>query len=108
MIDDTNEVDDLNQMRKDLFAVGTLGALNYVINGLSEMPDGSRSFFSRTVCRFSIRQNRRAVRVFWIHSMLLDLANRASVVINTMDARGLATFGLTAVDNTWNMSPAGC
>jgi hypothetical protein len=37
---------------------------------------------------------------------LLDQANRASVVINTIDVRGLPTFGLTATDNTWNMSVA--
>src|SRR6185369_7601571 len=31
---------------------------------------------------------------------LVDAANRASVVVYTMDARGLAITGLTAADNT--------
>src|SRR5262249_45599368 len=37
--------------------------------------------------------------------MLLDLANRSSVVINTMDARGLTELGLQASDDTTNLSP---
>jgi VWFA-related protein len=107
MLDNTNEVDDLNQMRKDLFAVGTLGALNYVINGLSEMP-GRKSviLFSDGLQIFNPSEPTGSSRILDSLQLLLDKANRASVVINTMDARGLVTFGLTAVDNTWNMSPA--
>ncbi len=37
--------------------------------------------------------------------MLTDRANRASVVIDSIDARGLATLDLTAADNTSGMSP---
>jgi VWFA-related protein len=105
MLDDTNELDDLNQMRKDLFAVGTLGALNYVINGLSEMP-GRKSIilFSDGFQIFSRSEPAGNSRLMESLQVLLDHANRASVVINTMDVRGLVTFGLTAVDNTWNMS----
>jgi len=36
---------------------------------------------------------------------LVDQANRASVVVYTMDARGLQYTGLTAADNTSGMSP---
>ncbi|HVF23447.1 MAG TPA: VWA domain-containing protein, partial [Pyrinomonadaceae bacterium] len=105
MLDDTNELDDLNQMRKDLFAVGTLGALNYVINGLSEMP-GRKSIilFSDGFQIFSRSEPAGNSRLMESLQVLLDHANRASVVVNTMDARGLATLGLTAADNTWNMS----
>jgi VWFA-related protein len=105
-IDDTNELDDLNQMRKDVFAVGTLGALNYVIQGLREMP-GRKSviLFSDGLQIFNPSERSGSSRILNSLQLLLDLANRASVVINTMDARGLVTLGLTAVDNTWNMSP---
>jgi len=107
MLDNTNEVDDLNQMRKDVFAVGTLGALNYVINGLREMP-GRKSIilFSDGLQIFNPSEPNGSSRILNSLQLLLDQANRASVVINTMDVRGLVTFGLTAVDNTWNMSPA--
>ena len=107
MLDNTNELDDLNQMRKDVFAVGTLGALNYVINGLREMP-GRKSIvlFSDGLQMFNPSEPTGSSRILNSLQILLDLANRASVVINTIDVRGLVTFGLTAVDNTWNMSPA--
>jgi VWFA-related protein len=107
MLDNTNELDDLNQMRKDLFAVGTLGALNYTIQGLREMP-GRKSIilFSDGLQNFNPSEPTGSSRILNSLQLLLDLANRASVVINTMDVRGLVTFGLTAIDNTWNMSPA--
>jgi len=106
MLDNTNELDDLNQMRKDLFAVGTLGALNYTIQGLREMP-GRKSIilFSDGLQIFNPSEPTGSSRLLNSLQLLLDLANRASVVINTIDVRGLVTFGLTAVDNTWNMSP---
>lgn len=107
MLDNTNELDDLNQMRKDVFSVGTLGALNYVINGLREMP-GRKSIilFSDGLQMFNPSEPSGSSRILNSLQLLLDQANRASVVINTMDVRGLVTFGLTAVDNTWNMNPA--
>lgn len=105
MLDNTNELDDLNQMRKDVFSVGTLGALNYVIQGMREMP-GRKSIilFSDGLQMFNPSEPSGSSRILNSLQLLLDLANRASVVINTMDVRGLATFGLTAVDNTWNLS----
>jgi len=105
MLDNTNELDDLNQMRKDVFSIGTLGALNYVVQGLREMP-GRKSviLFSDGLQLFNPSEPAGSSRLLNSLQLLLDQANRASVVINTMDVRGLATFGLTAVDNTWNMS----
>jgi len=104
--DETSELQDLNQRRQDLFSVGTLGALNYVIQGLREMP-GRKSIilFSDGLQIFSQSEPSGSERILESLRLLLDLANRAAVVINTMDARGLVTFGLTAVDNTWHMSP---
>jgi VWFA-related protein len=105
VLDNTNELDDLNQMRKDLFAVGTLGALNYLVHGLSEMP-GRKSIilFSDGFQILNASDPAGNSRLLTSLQLLLDLANRASVVINTIDVRGLATFGLMATDNTWNMS----
>ncbi|HSK63866.1 MAG TPA: VWA domain-containing protein [Pyrinomonadaceae bacterium] len=106
MLDDTNELDDANQMQKDLFSIGTLGALNHVIQGLREMP-GRKSIilFSDGLQLFNPSEPSGSSRILNSLQLLLDQANRASVVINTVDARGLATTGLTAMDNTWNMSP---
>lgn len=96
---------DLNQFREDLFTVGTLGALNYVVKGLRQLP-GRKSIvlFADGLRIFSPSDPFGSARVLAAMRILLDLANRASVVINTMDARGLQTLGLTAADSTGTLS----
>jgi VWFA-related protein len=102
-IKEANE--DADAFREDLFAVGTLGALNYVVRGLRELP-GRKSvlLFSDGLQLQRFSNSERNVRVFEAVNSLTDLANRASVVIYTMDARGLQTLGLTAADDTSGMS----
>lgn len=97
-IDAFNE--EANQTRQDMFAVGTLGAISYVIKGLKELPgrkgillvsDGFRIYSKDDPGRnFQARE-----RLF----RLVDQANRASVVIYTMNATGLQTLGFTAADD---------
>jgi len=112
----------LDRFREDLFAVGTLGALNYVVRGLRELPgrksvilfsDGFAIFDQPQLASSPMRAggssfNRSHIdsgtRVYEALRRLTDLANRASVVIYTMDARGLQVTGLTAADNTADMS----
>ena len=97
-IDAKNE--ELNQFREDLFAVGTLGAVGYVVRGLRELPgrksillisDGFRIYSQDDPSKNFLAQERLR--------RLIDLAGRASVVIYTMNATGLQTLGLTAADN---------
>lgn len=99
-----NADDDLNQFREDVFAVGTLGALNYVIRGLRQLP-GRKSIILFSDGLRIFRPSVGSYRILAALRILLDLASRASVVINTMDARGLQTLGLTAADSTSNLSP---
>ena len=54
---------------------------------------------------FSRSEPQGSERILTALRSLTDLANRASVVIYTMDARGLQTLGLTAADSTSGMSP---
>lgn len=91
------------EFRESLFATGTLGALNYVVRGMSELPgrksilllsDGFK-LFSEDALGF-----RESGRVMETLRRLVDSANRASVVIYTMDARGLEVTSLTAADDT--------
>ena len=103
-----NQVDDdLNQFREDIFAAGTLGALNYVVRGLRELP-GRKSvvLFSEGFRVFSTGDPFGNARIIAALRHLTDQANRASVVIYTVDPRGLATLGLTAADSVGDMSPA--
>jgi VWFA-related protein len=97
-IDAANE--ELNQFRDDLYSVGTLGAVTYVVRGLRDLPgrksillisDGFR-IYSRDDPTRSFRTVQRLQR-------LIDEAGRASVVIYTMNATGLQTLGFTAADD---------
>lgn len=96
-----------NDFREDIFATGTLGAINYIVRGMKDLPgrksvmllsDGYK-LFSQTTDGF-----KESSRVLQSLRQLADLANRSSVVIYTMDARGLQTTGLTAADNTDSLS----
>jgi VWFA-related protein len=93
--------------RESIFATGTLGAVNYVVRGMQDLPgrksillmsDGFKIFFEDAT------GFRDFGRVLARLRTLIDKANRASVVIYTLDARGLQTAGLTAADNTNGMS----
>jgi VWFA-related protein len=97
-VDAANE--ELNQFREDVFSVGTLGAVNYVVQGLRELP-GRKSVLLisdgfRIYSRDDPTRNYRTVQRL---QRLIDEAGRASVVIYTMNATGLQTLGFTAADN---------
>jgi len=94
----------LRQMRRDMFTVGTLGALHYVIKGLQPLP-GRKSvvLFSDgfKIPRGDFFDNDRIIEIL---RELTDFANRAAVVLYTIDARGLQTLGLAAGDSTINLN----
>ena len=72
----------VDEFRSDMLMAGTVGALRYVIDGLHDMP-GRKAvvLFSESVAlpEASLRG-------------LTDAADRAAVVIHTIDPRGLQTF----------------
>jgi VWFA-related protein len=93
--------------RESAFATGTLGALKFIVAGMRELPgrksvvlfsDGIQIF--NTSASGSVETN----RILEFLRQLIDIANRASVVFYTVDARGLLTAGLTAEDNIINNS----
>jgi VWFA-related protein len=106
-IDATNE--ELTEFRDDLYAVGTLGAISYVVTGLHDLPgrksivlisDGftilNRAPPTRDVGLEKKSRNERTMQTL---QQLIDQANRAGVVIYTMNATGIQTFSLSAEDN---------
>jgi VWFA-related protein len=99
--------DDLNQFREDVFSVGTLGAVGYVVKGMRELP-GRKSILliSDGFKIYSAGDPERNYRTLLALRRLIDQANRATVVIYTMNAIGLQTMGLTAADSTSGMSAA--
>jgi VWFA-related protein len=98
---------DAEELREDMFTVGTLGALGYVVRGMRELP-GRKSILlmSDGIKIFRPEDPTRSARILDVLRRLTDQANRASVVIYTIDPRGLQTLGLTAADNVASMSPA--
>jgi hypothetical protein len=80
-----------------------LGAIQYVVNGLRELP-GRKAviLFSENLKLFS--RNGENDRALEGARRLEDAANRAGVVIYSIDPRGLQTYSLTAADDTGKMS----
>lgn len=92
-----------DDFRETVFSVGTLGAINFVVRGLRELPgrkmvvlisDGFR-LFGRDRDNTQVLDNVRR---------LVDLANRSSVVIYSLDAKGLQPLQPTAADDLSQMS----
>jgi VWFA-related protein len=95
--------DELNDFRDDIFSIGTLGAINYIVRGMGELP-GRKSILLLSEGFSLYQRDRDNSRFVEALRRLIDIANRSSVVIYTMDARGLQTLGLTAEDNVSGMS----
>jgi VWFA-related protein len=93
----------LRLFRRDMFVVGTLGALHYVIKGLQPLP-GRKSVILFSDGFKIPREEFENDRILDILRELTDFANRASVVLYTIDARGLQTHGLSAGDSTTDFS----
>jgi VWFA-related protein len=89
----------VGDFKDQIFAVGTLGAINYIIRGLRQLP-GRKSvvLLSESMKLFDSKgaENYRTMQAL---RRLTDLANRASVVVYTIDPRGLPYIGPTASDN---------
>ncbi|HKB65893.1 MAG TPA: VWA domain-containing protein [Pyrinomonadaceae bacterium] len=97
--------EDVNQFREDVFAVGTLGAISYVVKGMRELPGRKSILLMSDGFKISSADDpERNFRTLLALRRLIDQANRATVVIYTMNATGLQVFGLTAADSTTGRS----
>ncbi|MDQ1557388.1 MAG: hypothetical protein QOD32_448 [Pyrinomonadaceae bacterium] len=97
---------ELEDFREEIFAVGTLGALNFVVRGMRDLP-GRKSvlLMSDGFALYTTDRGRgRSDRVLQSLRQLTDLANRASVVVYSIDARGLIVPGFSAADNLSGLS----
>jgi len=94
----------LDDFRDEYFARGSLGAINYVVGGLKEMPGRKAVILLSDSIRL-FNQEGLNDRILESVRQLTDLANRASVVIYSIDPRGLPTLSLTAADNVRGGNP---
>lgn len=86
-----------SSFRENIFAAGSLGALNYVLKGMKELP-GRKSvmLISEGLPLFLINGNKipQATGIYSSLKRLVDLANRSSVVIYGIDPVGLSIPGV--------------
>ncbi len=89
--DDSNQID-VRAQQEDAFVAGSLGALNYVIRGMDKLP-GRKSvlMISEGFRLFDREPGGQITQGNVIDSVraITDAANRAAVVIYTLDPRGL-------------------
>jgi VWFA-related protein len=103
-IDEASESNrQFDDYREDIFAVGTLGAVNYVIKGMRELP-GRKAvvLFSDGLGLYVSDKGIKKPNLRLIDNLqrLTELANRSSVIIYTLDARGVVNaLVLDAQDN---------
>lgn len=87
-----------------IYSVGTLGAINYIVTGLKELP-GRKSVILFTESMRMFNRDQSTDEVYDAYLNLADEANRASTVIYTIDPRGLPTLQLTAADRVTDTRP---
>ncbi len=91
--------------RTEIFATGTLGALNFVVRGMKELP-GRKSVvllsegFNLIDRKGTQQQPSRIVDAL---QRLIDLANRNTIVFNNIDPRGLQFVMKEAQDDLSNV-----
>ena len=88
--------------RKEFFG-GTLASLGFVIQGLTRFP-GRKSIVLVSDNLPAVNREARIGGVTSYLDKLIALANRSSIVISTMDPRGLPKAGLTADDSQYNLA----
>ncbi|MBO0722629.1 MAG: VWA domain-containing protein, partial [Blastocatellia bacterium] len=89
--------DRFEDFQETVFSVGTLGALNFVVRGLRELPGRKVAILISDGFRLFGRNNDNT-QVLDNVRRLTDLANRSSVVIYSIDAKGLQPLVPTAAD----------
>jgi len=93
---------EVTDFRESIFARGTLNAIRLIVNGMDRLPgrksimllsDGFK-LFNKDAQGFTDESRIQAML-----ERVTELANRAAVVIYTIDPRGLAITGLMSSDN---------
>lgn len=93
----------LDHFREETMAVGSLGAIRYVVNAMAGFP-GRKSVILFTENIRMIFRNVPDEMVDGAVQQLSDAASRASVVINAIEPRGIPDLNVTAADDTSRMS----
>jgi len=94
---------EIDEFRNENFAVGTLGALNYVVRGMGGLPGRKAVMLFSEGFALTSKDGGGSVpkptRILNAMRVLADLANRSSVVIYTLDPRGLQEPGMANAED---------
>jgi VWFA-related protein len=93
----------INHLREDSLAVGSLGAIRFVVNAMRGYP-GRKAVILFTENIRMIYRGATDQLVSTAVQQLTDAASRASVVIDAIDPRGMQDYNITSADNTAGMS----
>lgn len=99
-----------NEFRENIFASGTLGALNFIVRGMRELPGRKSIVFLSDGLNLVTRDETgrpETSRIFTAMRHLIDLANRASVVFYTIHAAGQQVPGFNAEDDVSGVARMG-
>jgi VWFA-related protein len=96
---ETADREQTNDFKDEVFTVGTLGALSYVVRGLKELPGRKSTVLLTDSLNLFNSNGGGNYRVLDALRRLIDLANRSSVVFYSLDARGLQTLNDSAANS---------
>jgi hypothetical protein len=96
-VDRSRRSDTYDEARDDLASRGTMGALQYVLRGIAGLPGRKSVVFVSEGFDLGLRDNLKSL-AWHAFTRVMDDANRAGVVVYTVDPRGLQGAGLTAED----------
>ena len=95
---------EVSQSREKYFLVGTLGALGHILEGLRHLP-GRKSLVLLSDSINVLTAEGKSTRVLDGLRRVADQANRASVVLYTIDPRGVQHLGVTAATSLTESDP---
>ncbi len=93
----------INHLREESLAVGTLGAIRFVVTAMTGFP-GRKSVILFTENIRLIFRGTTDEMVDHAVQQLSDAASRATVVIHAIDPRGMQDYNITSADDTSHMS----
>ncbi|HEY0099239.1 MAG TPA: VWA domain-containing protein [Pyrinomonadaceae bacterium] len=94
---------DAFESQESVFAAGTLGAVNFVMRGMGQLPGRKAVILFSDGFKLFSRKGQN-IRVQDALQKLTDTANRSGVIIYTMDPRGLDAPMLSAQDSTYGLT----
>jgi len=89
----------IDKLRQEMTGTGSLGAIGFVAQGIQYLPGRKSIVLLSEGFGEMFKERMEGGRLWNALTNMLDSANRAGVVLYTIDARGLQTAGLTAEDN---------